>query len=1182
MAQKFAHLHLHTEYSLLDGLSKISKLTKRVKEMGMDSVAITDHGSMYGAIEFYKACKKEEVKPIVGLEAYTTLKDHKIRNEDGSRGADAFHLLLLAKDEEGYRNLMKLTSIAHTEGYYYRPRFDKPTLEKYSKGLIVTSACPASELANAILHDGYDKAVETAKWFQHVFGRDYYLEVQNHQYENAILTAENPDIRGEMEKMAGVEKALNENILKLSRELAIPIIATNDAHYIDLDDAQAQDALVCVATGKLVSDTKRIRFIDNPNFYVKSPEEMSELFPTLPEALENTVKIAEQCNLEISTFGKWFFPKYDVPGDVKPEDYLRQLVEERAPERLGEITQEARERLDYELEIICGKGYAPYFLITQDFVYWAASKGIITNTRGSAAGSLVSYCIGITTVNPLTYYLPFERFLNPFRPSPPDIDFDVADDKRDVIIGYITEKYGKDNVAQICTFGRMLARAAIRDVARVLGYPYAIGDRLSKVTPPPKQGFPIDIPKALIESPELKQLYDTDADSKKILDLARRVEGSARHLSVHAAGVVVSQGPMTDYSPIQLETGGSKVITQYEMHACEDVGLIKFDILGIRNLSILGASVDIVRQTRGEEVDLRTIPLDDKKTFEMLGRGETMGTFQLGGSGMTRYLKELKPAKIEDIMAMIALFRPGPMSVIPEYIARKNDPSLIKYLDPRMEKFLGASYGLIVYQDDLLFCALDLAGYTWEEADKFRKAVGKKIPEEMAAQKDKFISGIVANGQTQQFAEDLWKLFEPFQSYGFNKAHAASYGMVCYQTSYMKANYPVEYMCALLTAESGDTDKISQALAECRRMGIIVLAPSVNESDQGFKVVQNNESLEGQAIRFGLSAIKNVGRAAIDSIIAVREDGPFNSLTEFCHRVDGQKANKKVLESLIKAGAMDQFGKRAALVAALEEIRGRANAKSKQNSNGQEGLFDSEEEGSKTVAQMVDTLPDVEDFSEEEKLTLEKQLLGFYLTEHPLGDTLSKVQDRITHKLIALAEEEVPGRMVTIAGAVSAIRPVITKNGNKEMAFVTLEDDTGTAELVVFPTIYTSTKQYWSGRKPLLIEGKLDFREDSKSILVESVRLIEDVQQSIPETGVEPRPAYENTTHDGVVYLRIPRGTDPKALVEVNRLLQSNKGDRELVVLIENGFGEKKINLPYGISWSNDLQEQINGLLGSR
>ncbi len=1184
MSQKFAHLHLHTEYSLLDGLSKISKLTKRVKEMGMDSVAITDHGAMYGAIEFYKACKKEEVKPIIGLEAYTTIKDHKIRNEDGSRGADAFHLLLLAKDEEGYRNLMKLTSIAHTEGYYYRPRFDKNTLEKYSKGLIVTSACPASELASAIMNGGYDKAVETAKWFQNVFGKDYYLEVQNHQYETAILTAESPQIRSEMEKMANMEKVINENILKLSREMGIPIIATNDAHYIDKKDAQAQDVLVCVATGKLVSDIKRIRFIDNPNFYVKSPEEMAELFPTLPEALDNTIKIAEQCNLEISTLGKWFFPKFDVPEGKDPGIYMRELAYEMAPKKLGVITPEIQQRLDYELDIIITKGYAPYFLITQDFVRWANTQRIITNTRGSAAGSLVSFVLGITTVNPLTYYLPFERFLNPFRPSPPDIDFDVSDNRREDIIQYITDKYGKDNVAQICTFGRMLSRAAVRDVARVLGYPYAVGDRISKLIPPPKQGFPIDIPKALLESPDLKQLYDTDPDTKRVVDLARQVEGSARHLSVHAAGLVVSQTIMTDFSPIQLETGGTKIITQYEFHACEEVGLVKFDILGIRNLSILSAARDIVLQTRNEEVDLSKLPLDDKKTYDMLGRGETMGTFQLSGSGMTRYIKELKPTKIEDLMAMVALFRPGPMSVIPEYIARKHNPKLIKYLDPRMEKFLAASYGLIVYQDDLLFCALDLAGYTWEEADKFRKAVGKKIPEEMAAQKDKFISGIVTNGQTQQFAKDLWKLFEPFQAYGFNKAHAASYGMVAYQTAYMKANYPVEFMCALLTAEAGDTDKISSAIAECRRMNVVILPPDTNESDEGFKIINNKDSLDGRSIRFGLSAIKNVGTAAIESILAARMDGKFGSLTEFCHRVDGQKVNKRVLESLIKAGAMDDFGRRAALIAALDEIRGRATAKSKQNANGQTGLFDigEDDDATKVMPKMVDTLPDVDDFSDDEKLDLEKQMLGFYLTEHPLGDSLASVEHKLTHKLNVLSEEEVPGRKVVIAGAVSAIRPVITKNGNKEMAFVTLEDDTGTAELVVFPTIYAITKPYWSGRKPLLIEGKLDFRDESISILVESVKLIEEIQESIPGTGVDPRPAHENVTNDDVVYLRIPRGTDTKALVEINRLLQSNKGDRELVVLIENGFGDKKINLPYGISWSGDLQDQINGLLATR
>ena len=912
---KFVHLHVHTEYSLLDGLPKSSKLLAKVKEMGMDACAITDHGVMYGAIEFYKEAQKQGVKPIIGFEAYTTNKDHKIKNEDGSRGADANHLLLLAKDEEGYRNLMKLTSIAHLEGYYYRPRFNRELLKKYAKGIICTSACPLGEVGQALSSDNYKDAVKVAAWFQEVFGKDYYLEVQRHKFEEQVANADNSDIKADLERMARTEKAINEGVYKISRELGIPIIATNDSHYIEQKDSEAQDVLVCVATGKNVTDIKRIRFVDNPNFYVKTPEEMEELFA------DNTVRLAEDCNLEISTLGKWFFPEYKVSKGKTTDDVLRDLVKTRLPEKIKEQTEEVKERMEHELNIIISKGYAPYFLIAQDFVHWAATHGIITNTRGSAAGSLVSFILGITTVNPLTYYLPFERFLNPSRPSPPDIDFDVADDRREDVINYIVDKYGQTRVAQICTFGRMLARAAIRDVARVLGYPYAVGDRLSKVTPPAKQGFPTDIPKALKESPELKQMYDNDADSKKILDLAHQVEGSARHVSVHAAGVVVAQSELTDFTPLQLETGGSKVITQYEFHACEDVGLIKFDILGIRNLTILGASIQIVKEARGVEIDIRNIPLNDKKTFEMLGRGDTMGVFQLGGSGMTRYLKDLKPSSVEDLMAMVALFRPGPMSVIPEYIARKQNPELVKYLDPRMEKFLKASYGLIVYQDDLLFCALELAGYSWEEADKFRKAVGKKIPAEMAAQKAKFTEGIVNNGQTSEFAEKLWLLFEPFQAYGFNKAHAASYGMVSYQTAYMKANFPVEYMCALMTAESGDTDKISQAITESRHIKINILTPDVNDSDEIFKVAADKNSLDGRAIRFGLSAIKNVGVAAIDAILSSREAGVFASLSDFCQRTDGQKVNKKLLAQALHIYFVNR-SKHAASAKTRSEVRG--------------------------------------------------------------------------------------------------------------------------------------------------------------------------------------------------------------------------------------------------------------------
>lgn len=1164
MAARFIHLHVHTEYSLLDGLSKIEGLVKTAKKMDMDALAITDHGAMYGAIEFYKAAKKEGIKPIIGVEAYTTNQDHKIKKEGGKK-QESHHLLLLAKNEAGYKNLMKLTTVAHHEGYYYRPRFSKETLKKHSKGIICTSACALGEIAQALVADDYEQAKKTAGWFQNLFGEDYYLEVQRHEFERFVEKAENPEIRQDVQRMAQNEKKINEGVLKLSRELGIPIVATNDSHYTSKKDAIAQDILVCVATGKLVTETKRIRFVDTPTFYLRPPEEMEGLFADLPDAIKNTVKIAEKCDFEITTFGKWFFPEFSLPKGETTGEYLKKLARERLPERIPNPDKETKERLEHELKIICGKGYAPYFLIVMDMVSWANEQGIVTNTRGSVAGSLVSYVLGITTVNPLTYNLPFERFLNPYRPSPPDIDLDISDDRREEVIQYIAQKYGKEKVAQICTFGRMLARAAVRDVARVLGYPYGVGDRISKVTPPPRQGFPIDMPRALEVSPELKQMYDTDPDAKKIIDLAHQVEGSARHVSVHAAGVVVAPTKLTDFTPLQLEPSGDKVITQYEMHACEDVGLIKFDILGIRNLSILGAAVKIVEETRGLKVDLAKVPLDDKKTFEMLGRGETMGVFQFGGEGMTKYLKDLKPARVEDLMAMVALYRPGPISVIPEYIQRKNNPKLVKYLDPRMKKFLDKSYGLIVYQDDLLFCALELAGYSWEEADKFRKAVGKKIPAEMASQKEKFMKGIVENGQTQEFAETLWKLFEPFQAYGFNKAHAASYGMVAYQTAYMKANYPVEYMCALLTAEAGDTDKIAQAVAECKRMGIKVLPPDINASGVGFIIAEDKDSLEKRAVRFGLSAIKNVGEAAIGAILSAREEGGrFSSFTDFCSRVDGQKVNKKVLESLIKAGAFDGFGKRAAMLSAMDEIRGRLQSK-KRDSGAQADLFEEEKSQMKNLAP-VDKLPDVQEFSQEEKLALEKQLLGFYLTEHPLTASLSKLAGKTSHKLCELTSENA-GQKVKVGGIIASQRIVVTKNGGKEMSFATLEDDTGTLEIVVFPRVFEKSRALLLGREPIIVEGTVDNREDNASVLVDALYTLETAPQALGNPRLN-----ENV-------LRIPRGTKPEILVKINQLLQSNKGGQTLEIVVENGFGEKHIQLPYGIAWSRSLEAEIRTLL---
>ena len=1155
MSKKFVHLHVHSEYSLLDGLSNLSKLLSHVKESGMESLALTDHGVMYGIIDFYKEALKQGVKPIIGMEGYTTNVEMHQKPERGK--FQNFHILLLAKDKEGYQNLMNITSLAHVEGYYYRPRVDRETLAKYSKGLICTSACAQGELAQSLIVDDYNEAKRTAGWFLDIFGKDYYLEVQRHNYGDFVAGIDNAEIRTQVEKMAENEKKIFSGVKKLSRELGIPVVATNDAHYIKKEDATAQDALVCIATGKNVSDIQRLRFIDTPSFYITNPDEMTKLFSDLPEAVENSVKIAEKCSVDI-TLGKWYFPEFPVPDNMKPDEYLKKLTKERFKEKIPGADKETVARLNYELDIICSKGYAPYFLIVMDIVNWANSQGIITNTRGSAAGSIVSYVLGITTVNPMTYNLPFERFLNPFRPSPPDIDFDVADDRREEVIGYIGETYGHDKVAQICTFGRMLARASVRDVARVLGFPYSSGDRLAKVIPLGSQGFPMTIEKALGASPELRSLYTDDKDSKKIIDLAKEIEGSARHISVHAAGVVVAPTSLTEFTPIQLEPSGDKIITQYEMHACEDVGLIKFDILGIRNLSILGASVRIVKETIGKEVDVYNLTLNDKKTFEMLSKGETMGVFQLGGSGMTRYLKELKPTRVEDLMVMVALYRPGPMSVIPEYIARKNNPKKVKFLDPRMKDYLDKSYGLIVYQDDLLFSAISLAGYTWEEADKFRKAVGKKIPAEMAAQKTKFKEGIVKNGQTEEFAEDLWEIFEPFQAYGFNKAHAASYGMVAYQTAYMKANYPVEFMTALLTAESNDADKISAAVNECRRMGIKVLPPDINESDIGFKIVDYKDSLEGRAIRFGLSAIKNVGNASIDAILSARAEIGFKSFADFLSKVDSRRVNKKVLESLIKVGALSPFGSRAALLFKIDEIRAKV-AKPKANEN-QEGLFDSD---IKAAAESVSTemvMADVSEFTQDELQTLERQLLGFSLSAKPVGEILGPLSHEATHKIFEISPHETFGESVRIAAVVTEVKIVVTRNSGQEMAFVRAEDETGSIELVVFPKIFKFTRNLWVDYKPLLISGRIDSREEAPTLIVEAI-----------DSG-EVKQGEQNE-----VFIRVPKEVSSGKLRRLKGILDVNPGAAAVTLVFEGR--RERVRLPAKISWSEDLALKISQIL---
>lgn len=1158
--KKFVHLHLHSEYSLLDGMSKISDLLAHVKEHDMDTVALTDHGVMYGAVEFYKKCKKEEVKPIIGMEAYTTTL--KLGEKPKKGKARNYHLLLLAKNHTGYKNLMKLTSIAHLEGYYYRPRITRDILKKHSEGLVATSACAASEFARTIVSEGYDEAKKIAEWFLDVFKDDYYLEIQRHNIAEHLKNATHPDVIEELTQFVDQEKIINEGSVKLSRELGIPLIATNDAHYIKKENATAQDALVCIATGKDVSETKRLRFIDVPEYYVKSPDQMYDLFGDLDDACKNTLEVAQKCEVEIE-IGKWYFPKMQLPKGKSARQYFMDEIKKGLKEKYPEITPEIKKRAAYEIKVISEKGYIEYFLIYKDMADWAKERHIPINTRGSVAGSIVSYALGITTVDPIRYLLPFERFLNPFRPSAPDIDMDISDVRREDMIEFLIKKYGHDKVAQICTFGRMLARGGVRDIARVLGYPYATGDKIAKLIPEGSQGFPMFIDRALDESKDLLDLYNSDSDAKTIIDLAREIEGNARHVSVHAAGLVISPTELTDFTPVQNDKpGGDKIITQYEMHAVEDVGLVKLDVLGIRNLTILEGSLTWVRKTRNKTIDITKIPLDDKKTFKMLSDGGTFGVFQLGGAGITRCLTGLKPEKIEDIFLAIALFRPGPMANIEEYIARKEGKKEVTYYHPKMEKFLDKSLGVLVYQDDLLYTALEVAGYDWEEVDKFRKAVGKKIPEEMAKQHKIFVKGCIEHsGMTKQEAEGLWELFEPFQGYGFNKAHTASYGMVSYRTAYMKANYPVEYMCSLLTAESNDTDKISQAVAECKRMEIIVLPPDINESDIEFNVVKNKDSFGGQAIRFGLSAIKNVGKAAIEAILEERNERDFSSFVDFIKRVDGRKVNKRVLESLIKVGAMNEFGSRKSLLENMEDIRSKV-GNLKTNTN-QQGLFGEEEihNGMKDDENL--NLRESE-FGKEELEKFEQELMGFSLSARPAQEVIGSLSVSSTHRIEELIDTDAgeikEGEIVTIAAILTEIRVVTTKKSNKEMAFARVDDGTGAIDLVIFPQTYAENRKILVESEPLLVSGKLDFREENPSILVDEMK---DKQAKDSENDE--------------LFVKLPDNIDPKKVRALRDVLVEHPGNQKVTLMF--GSSRKKLTLPIRINWSEVLARKISAIL---
>ncbi len=1146
----FVHLHVHSHYSLLDGLTKVKTLVKKAKERGFSAIALTDYGSMYGAIEFYSACKDNGIKPIMGFEAFIAPRG--MEDKDPALDKDVYNLILLAKDYNGYRNLMKLSSEGHLRGFFNgKPRLDKETLKKYSSDIIALSGPITGEVPTLLKQGKIEEAKKAALQYKEIFGdKDFFLELEDH-----------PGIEGQID--------VNAKLIELSKETDIPLVVTRDVHYLNPDDAEAQDILCCIREGWKVGQSNRedFRSVDRS---LNSGDDILSRFRHVKEAVENTVKIADRINLEIE-LNKWHFaPVAQEPGKTYDE-MLREQAFARAPQYYSPVTDEITQRLEYELDIIKTKGYSPYFLCVADFVNYAKSQGIVETTRGSAAGSLVSYVMGITTVDPIRFKLPFERFLNPFRPSAPDVDTDFADDRRDEMIKYVTDKYGADKVAQIITFGTMAARASVRDVGRALGFAYSFCDQVSKLIPMGAQGFPMTIERALKEEPDLKKLYDSNADVKRLLDLARKVEGCARHTSIHAAGVVIAPSNLTDFTPVQYEVGGTRLTTQYEMKSVEAAGVLKNDFLGIRNLSILGKAVEIVQKTTGEKIDIYTLPLDDKKTFEMLSRGETMGTFQLGGSGMTRWLKELRPTNIDDIMAMVALYRPGPMESIPEYIKRKYNPETVKYLDPRLEEILKASFGLLVYQDDVMLTAIKLAGYDWMDADKFRKAMGKKIPEEMAKQKEQFYKGCKEYGHVpKEIIDELWTAIEPFAAYGFNKAHAASYGIVAYQTSYMKAHYPVQYMTAVLQAEAGDADKVAPIVHECMRIGIEVLPPDVNESFRNFAMV--SKPGEKGRIRFGLTAIKNVGEHICNEIYEERKkNGPYKSMEDLLERVQDKDLNKKSVESLAQCGALDCFGiDRATLLASTEQILGYSRRNKEQNETKQDSLFGALDMGLSKKISYQNATP----ATMEQKLKWEKTLLNIYVSSHPFAP----YEPAFKGVTVPLAEIENAPRdsWVIVGGVIDAATKKITKKGDI-MMFVTLEDKSGNMELLVFPKTYQVTQALWVPGNCICVVGKTPKEEGDNKIFVENAYVIDktNAAEVARRVSIGKAPT-EAPQKEKIVSIQVTKEDLQLHADELKKIFADHPGEFQVFIKV-NG---NTIRATTPIDWNEEVEKKIADVIG--
>ncbi|HET7677538.1 MAG TPA: DNA polymerase III subunit alpha [Candidatus Limnocylindrales bacterium] len=1045
----FVHLHTHSEFSLLDGLGRIDELVGEAKQQGFDSLAITDHGALYGAVAFYQACEKAGIKPIVGVETYIARRS--MADREGKADAQPYHLILLAKDWTGYQNLCRLVTDAHLDGYYYKPRIDREHLARHSQGLIGLSACLNGEISRALEVDDWESARRLAGEYGDIFGPDgFYLELQDHGLPE--------------------QRRLNQQLLRLAPETGLPLVATNDLHYVRREQAEAHDVLLCIGTASNLDTPGRMRF-ETPEFYLKSAAEMARLFADQPEAVANTRRIAEMTDLRFS-FGQLRLPQFPVPDGHTVESWLRAECERGLRERYEAVTPQLQERLDYELRVITQMGYAGYFLIVADFTRFAREQGIATTCRGSAPGSIVTYTLGITPVDPVAYDLPFERFLNPERVTMPDIDVDFEDERRDEVISYVTRKYGADHVAQIITFGTMLARAAIRDVGRVLGFGYGEVDRIAKAVP---NQLGIKLEEALQVSPPLKEQYEADPQVRKLIELAKQVEGVARNASTHAAGVVISREPLTELMPLQRATNSDALMTQYEMHGVEALGLLKFDFLGLSNLTILRKAVELIHEHRSVRVDLERIPLDDARTFELLASGETTGIFQLESPGMRRYVRELRPTSVFDLAAMVALYRPGPMDNIPAYIRRKHGQEAVSYLHPLLEPYLEKTYGIFVYQEDIMAAAKALGGFTGPEADTLGYAIRKKKSSVLRAQKEKFVRQAAERGVSPGVIDAVFTAFEPFERYGFNKAHATCYGLIAYQTAYLKANYTVEYMASVLTAFRENTEKVAAAIAECRRLGIEVRPPDVHRSGLHFTV-------EGDAIRFGLLAVKNVGQGAIESIIEARETGgEFRSLTDFCARVDLRLANRRVLESLIKVGALSRLGHPAQLLLALDEAMGAGSAVQRDRVSGQTSLFDVAAE-----PDMIERpLPNATEVPLRERLRWEKELLGLYLSDHPLGD-IAEALGRLVTAYSGDLGEELDQQRVVVGGVVTEVRRVVTK-ARATMGVATLEDQQGTLEVIVFPKVLEQTAATWQEDAILLVAGRVDHKGDGSVLLADAV-----------------------------------------------------------------------------------------------